>query len=148
MTTMTEIEKRARQFSEARDHLAGIVTAINTAIEAIKGEHIKRLRKAVDAASKHHDALREMVEAAPELFQEPRTVTLHGIKLVVRLIKKHLPEKADLLIKTSETPVRDALAGLEPSMLKKLGVTVTEGGDTVFIKPSNSDVDKMVAALL
>lgn len=164
MTTMNEIEKRARQFAEARDHMAGIVAAINSAIEAIKGEHIKSLRRAVDLASRHHAALHDLVESAPDLFKEPRAVTLHGIKLgwqkgrqrvewedidvVVQRIHKHLPDKAGLLIQTKETPVRDALAGLDPAMLKKLGVTITEGGDAVFIKPSNSEVDKLVATLL
>jgi hypothetical protein len=67
---------------------------------------------------------------------------------VVARIKKHLPEQADVLIKLKETPVKDALAQLSAAELKKLGVTVSEAGDQVVVKPVDSEVDKMVDALM
>jgi hypothetical protein len=67
---------------------------------------------------------------------------------VVRLIKKHFPEQADVLIATSEKPVKEALNGLSAAELKKIGVSVVEGGEVIFIKPTDSAVDKMVDALL
>lgn len=164
MTTLIDIEKRARQYAEAREHLADIVAALNEGIETLKRSHMKRLKKAVADAAEHHDALKALIEAAPGCFIKPRSVVLHGIKLgfakgkgkiewadaeqVVRLIKKHFPEQAGVLISTSERPARDALNGLTAAELKKIGISITEGGDAVFIKPADSQVDKMVEALL
>lgn len=164
MTSLADIEKRAKQYAEAREHLAGIVAALNEGIEALKRSHMKRLKKAVADAAEHHDALKSLIDSAPGCFVKPRSVVFHGIKLgfakgkgkiewddpdqVVRLIKKYFPEQADILISTSEKPAKEALNGLTAAELKKLGVSVTEGGDAVFIKPADSAVDKMVEALL
>lgn len=164
MANLNDIERLAKKYAEAREHLASIVSAMNEGIEEIKRDNMKRLKKAVAEAAEHHDALKTLIEEAPQLFVKPRSVVLHGIKLgyqkgkgkiewddadqVVRLIKKHFPEQADLLIATSEKPAKEALASLTAAELKKLGISVTDGGDAVFIKPADSAVDKMVDALL
>ncbi|WP_374342634.1 host-nuclease inhibitor Gam family protein [Azonexus sp.] len=164
MPNLTQIEKHAMAYAVAREHLASIVSAMNQGIEAIKRDHMKRLKKAVAEAAERHDALKALIEAAPDCFIKPRSMVLHGIKLgyqkgkgkiewddadqVVRLIKRHFPEQADVLIATSERPAKDALAQLTAAELKKLGISVTDGGDAVFIKPADSAVDKMVDALL
>lgn len=164
MTTLVDIELRAKRYAEAREHLAGIVAALNAGIEALKRDHMKRLKKAVADAAERHDALKALIEETPDLFVKPRTVVFHGIKLgyqkgkgkiewddadqVVRLIKKYFPAQADVLVATSERPAREALAQLTAVELKKLGISVTDGGDAVFIRPADSAVDKMVDALL
>lgn len=164
MATLPEIERAAMKYSVSREHLSAIVNGMNEGIETIKRDNLKRLRKAVADAAEHHDKLKSLIEAAPDCFIKPRSVVFHGIKLgfakgkgkiewddadqVVRLIKKHYPEQADVLIATSEKPAKDALANLTAAELKKLGVSVTDGGDAVFIKPADSAVDKMVDALL
>ncbi len=162
--SMNDIQRAAQKFSEARDHLAGIVGEMNSQIETIKRDNIKRLRKAVADAAEKHDALHALIAAAPNCFIKPRSIILNGIKLgyakgkgkiewddadqVIRLIKKNFPEQADVLIATSERPAKEALANLTAAELKKLGISVTDGGDAVFIKPADSAVDKMVDALL
>lgn len=164
MASLADIERSAKHYAEAREHLAGIVATMNEGIETIKRDHMKRLKKAVNEAAERHDALKSLIETAPGCFIRPRSVVFHGIKLgfakgkgkiewddadqVVRLIKKHYPEQADVLIATSEKPAKEALANLTAAELKKLGVSVTDGGDAVFIKPADSAVDKMVDALL
>lgn len=164
MANLPEIERAAKKYAEARESLASIVATMNEGIETIKRNNIKRLKKAVAEAAEQHDALQALIEAAPGCFVRPRSVIFHGIKLgfqkgkgkiewadpdqVVRLIKKHYPEQADVLIATSEKPVKEALANLTAAELKKLGISVTDGGDAVFIKPADSAVDKMVDALL
>ena len=164
MASLADIERSAKHYAEAREHLAGIVAAMNEGIETIKRDHMKRLKKAVNEAAERHDALKTLIETAPGCFIKPRSVVFHGIKLgfakgkgkiewddadqVVRLIKRHYPEQADVLIATSEKPAKEALANLTAAELKKLGVSVTDGGDAVFIKPADSAVDKMVDALL
>lgn len=162
--TLEQIETRARQFAEAREKLAEIVTALNDGIEALKRRHMRPLKAAVNRAAEAEAALRVMVEEAPDLFTKPKTVILHGIRVgyvkskgkiefadsdrVVALIKKHFPEQADVLIATTEKPSKDALNGLTAADLRKLGINVIEGDDAVYIKPADSAVDKMVDALL
>ena len=164
MTTLTEIEARAKLYADARESLSAIVSTLNAGIEAMKRKAMPDIKRAIGRASTHHDQLRTMIEAAPELFAKPKSRTLAGIKLgfqkskgkiewddpdqVVRLIKKHFPEQADVLIATTEKPVKDALNGLTAAELKKLGISVVEGGEAIFIKPADSAVDKLVDALL
>lgn len=161
---LTDIESRAKKFADARAELAVIVTTMNVAIEEIKRRNMKRLKKAVAEAAEHHDALKACIEDAPDLFERPRTVVLHGIKLgfqkgkgkleigdnarVCDLIRKHFPDQADTLIAIEEKPVKDALNNLSTAELKKIGVHVTAAGDQVVIKPADSAVDKLVDALL
>ena len=44
--------------------------------------------------------------------------------------------------------MKDALAQLPAAELHKLGVQVEEAGDRVYIKASDSEVDKLVVAIL
>uniref|UniRef100_UPI00248EC44C hypothetical protein n=1 Tax=Thalassobaculum salexigens TaxID=455360 RepID=UPI00248EC44C len=67
---------------------------------------------------------------------------------VVELIIKHLPEQTESLIKVTETPVKSALANLPTADLKRIGVTVTQTGDQVYIAPTDSEIDKLVDALV
>ncbi len=164
MTQLTAIEARAKLYADAREKLAAIVSDLNAGIEALKRNAMPEIKRAVARAGTHHDELRALIDAGRELFVKPKSMTINGIKLglqkgkgkiefddadqVVRLIKKHFPEQADVLIVTTEKPVKDALNGLTAAELKKLGISVTEGGDAIFIKPVDSAVDKLVDALL
>jgi hypothetical protein len=123
-----------------------------------------RLKAAVNKAAETSEALRALVEESPELFTKPKSVVFHGIKLgyqkekgkiewddpdlVIKLIRRHLPELADTLIVTTEKPSKDALNNLSAAELKKIGVTITSDSDAVFIRATDSEVDKMVSALL
>lgn len=164
MTHMNRIEQQAKRYSEARQKVVDIVTNLQEAMDVLKKTEMPKLRRAIAAAAEQHDQLKALIEEAPELFAKPKTQTFHGIRLgfvkgkgkiewedaeqVVRLIKKHFPEQADVLIVTTEKPAKDALNNLTAAELKKLGISVSEGGEAVFIKPTDSAVDKMVDALL
>ena len=47
-----------------------------------------------------------------------------------------------------ESPDKKMLAELPVNELKKLGCTVADTGDVVVIKPTDSEIEKAVAALL
>ena len=64
------------------------------------------------------------------------------------LIRRYLPEQADTLIRTVEEPHKPALALLSVADLRRVGCTVVETGEAVVIKAVDSEVDKMVDALL
>lgn len=162
--TMTQIDARARAYSDARDRLRELCAAFDAGLKALQREHLPGIRKALNRAAEAEAALHAAVEVAPELFAKPKTVVLHGVRVgfmkgkgkiewesdeqVISLIRKHLPELADVLIATVEKPSKDGLAALAVADLKRLGVTVTDAGDQVYIKPADSALDKMVDALL
>ena len=110
------------------------------------------------------DKLYSSIKGNPELFMKPRTLVIQGIKvgmakgkgkiciddpaMAIKLIRKHFPEQADVLIKTEEKPVAKAIGQLTVPELKRIGVTVEEAGDQVVIKPTDSEVDKLISALI
>lgn len=146
-----------KRYADARDVLAGYVSTLEEKIAAAK--------RAVARAAEREAELRAAVTAAPHLFEKPKTVELHGIKVgfrkgsggidwasddeVVARIRKHFsaPE-ADLLIRTTEKPIAKALGELDVATLKKLGCTVEDTGDVVVIKATDSEIEKAVNALL
>lgn len=164
MATLKEIETAAKRYADAREMLADRVCVLESAIDKAKREHMPTIRKFVAISANAKAALQALVETSAHLFEKPKTQILSGVKVgwvkakgsidwdddaqVVKLIKKHLPDQADTLIKTTETPVKAALANLPAAELKKLGVTVVETGDRAIVKPVDSEIDKLVDALL
>lgn len=162
--TMRHIESLTQKLADARIELAARVGVLNDEITEAKRRHLSRIKHQVGVAKAAREALQQGIEAHPELFVKPRTVTLHGIRVgymkqkgkiefddagqVVKLIRKHFPERFDVLVKTSETPAKEALEQLSAADLKRLGVSVSEDTDAVLIKDTAGDVDKIVAALL
>lgn len=164
MATMQEIEIKSKAHAAARLALTNHVTLLNSEIEAIKQKRLKKLRELVISATSTGEELLTLVSDAPKLFVKPKSVILHGIKLgfkkekgkisfsdeeqVIKLIRKNLPDLADVLIITNEKPSKEAMNSLEAGQLKKIGVTVTSDSDVAFITEPSSDVDKIVNALL
>lgn len=164
MTQLTDIEVCAKAFAEARAKVSEIVVELNGGIKALKRDHMPSLKRAIARAAEKHEQLKAQIEAAPELFTKPRTVIFHGVKVgfqkgkggitfddaeqVVKLIRKHFPDLADALIVTKESPAKDALAQLTVAELKKIGCAVVDAGDAIVIRPTDSEVDKLVDALL
>ncbi|HOT30157.1 MAG TPA: host-nuclease inhibitor Gam family protein [Candidatus Ozemobacteraceae bacterium] len=158
------IEKMTKDYADARGTLSGRVTEMNEAIDLIKRRYLPLIKHAVNSALDRKSKLQAEIENHPELFEKPRTLTLHGIKVgfqkqragidwnddeaVVKLIRKHFPDQVDVLVKTTEKPVKSALNQLTVADLKKLGVSVSDGADEAVIKPTDTDVDKLVAKLL
>ncbi len=164
MNTLAEIEIATREFSDAHEDLSSIVSGLNEDIERLKRSRIAVIKRHVARATEKHAALAAMIEGNKALFDKPRTIVVHGIKIGLRkgtggidwdddekvasLIKKHLPEQYEVLVKTTHKPQAKAMKQLEVGELKKIGCRVEETGDVVVIKPADSEVEKIVAALL
>lgn len=162
--TLDELNLRALALSTARNQLGTMVQQLNAALEALKANEMPAIRTAIDAATAAWAELEAGIQSNPGLFVRPRTVAAHGITFgiqkskgvikvpdedkTVALIRKHMPERADVLIARKDVPVKKALEQLPAAELKRLGVQVTEGQDTVVIRPAPSDVDKLVKALV
>lgn len=164
MATMTEIEVAAKSFSEARAALAKVCGELRADLLATRAKHMERLKSAVAIAKTRHGEVAGLVQQSPELFKRPRSFLFNGVKLgyekgkgallitdvvtTLKLIKKHFPDKSDVLIKTTEKPVKKALQQLKADELKKLAIEVTATGDVVFVVDTAAEVDKLVAAFL
>ncbi len=163
--SLGSIEALTTKYAKARKALGDAVAELEQKIEALKRQHMSHLKSLVADASDCHATLAHAIQASPSLFEKPKTQTFAGIKVgfrkgtggidwdddakVVALIEKHFPKpQAELLIKTTKKPIAKALADLDVSDLKRIGCRVESTGEVVFIKPTDSAVDKIVNALL
>ena len=163
--TLTDIEGAASAFAIARADLADTVREMERKLDEVRLQFIKQIRKELAKAADKQAVLRALIEAAPQLFEKPRTLVVMGVKVgfrkgtggidweddakVCELIEKHFSKtEAELLIKTTKKPIAKALADLDVASLKKIGCTVESTGDVVVIKPQDSEVDKVINALL
>lgn len=163
--TLVTIENASKIYADRHNDLADMVTTLNDELAAIKRRFLPMIKKRVNEAAEAKARLEAFVDHGRHLFESPRTLILHGIKVglrkgtggidwdddarVVALIKKNFTKsQADLLIKTTEKPIKKALEDLDLPLLKAIGVRVEQTGDAIVIKPVDSDVDKLVTALL
>jgi hypothetical protein len=164
-TVLSEIERLAQRHSEHRAGLSDRVIALKAKIDALTREALPAIRSAVQMAADSRDALRAEIEAHPEAFERPRTRTLHGLRCgymagkakieipdeaeTLRRIRELLPaEQAELLIAVTERVDKRAVGELSAADLKRLRIRIEPGLDEVYIRPADSAVDKLVAALL
>lgn len=164
MADLAEIDGKTRRYAEARRALSDAVHVLDAEVQALKRRRLPHIRRKALRAAEARAELKAALADSPELFQKPRTLTLHGVKVgyakakgkivvedaarVVALVRKHFPERFDDLVKIEEKPVKAALNQLSTAELRKIGCTVTEAGDEVVIKPVDGDVDRLVDALL
>lgn len=164
MATMKEIDELVCAFAARREALAGSMMAFREEQSALERKHFGRLKRLAVQTKEAEAAVKAAIAQAPELFERPRSIVLHGVKLgyrkasgkidwedddqVVKLIRKHFPEQVDLLIRTIEKPVKDTLAQLSAAELKRVAVTVEDTGDVPFVKPIDSEVEKALKALM
>lgn len=166
ITGVADIDNLAKQLRDHRATIADRMSALRDQIERAKSVHVPLIKIAVSQAKEIHAKLEAAVsKAPPTLFEDPRTLVVHGIRVgymkgkgkieyadeatVIARIRKHLtPEQAELLIQVKETVKKKALTGLPVSDLRAIGCTVIEAGDVVYIKPVDDEIDKLVNALL
>lgn len=162
--TIADIEAKAKAFSAERAVLAERLQALRDDLEAAKRRRLQGIKNALARVQATHEDLRAAVEATPHLFDQPKTRILHGIRVgwmkqrgklefgdaatLCKAIRKHYSAEADTLIKVTEAPIRAALAALPARDLQKLGIAITDDTDTVVIKPADSELDKLMAALI
>lgn len=161
---MIEIEAAAGEYAKARENLSNLVSNLQDELQAIQRRRLPAIRRAVQKAAEREDCLRNLVGDNPHLFQRPKTVVLHGVKLgyqkgkgkialtdedqTIRLIRRHLCEQAEVLIVVKERVNKAALKDLPVADLKRIGCGVEEAGDEIVIRSTDSQVDRIVEALL
>jgi hypothetical protein len=165
MSTLREIEDTTRLLADNRELLKLRVENLHNAIEELKRQHMQGIREAAADAANTKTVLEQMIDESRDLFVKPKTLIVSGIRiglkkgagavifddeeLVIKRIKKIFKaEDHDTYIKTSEKVRKKAFEELDTATLKRLGVTIEGNGEIVLIKPVDSDVDKIVNAML
>lgn len=164
MATLGEIEVLTKDYSESYSKLSDKVRDLNDEIDAAKRKHMRYIKSYAEDALEKKSKLSNAIDASKDLFDKPKSIVIHGMKIgfqkgkgkivipdeekTILLIKKNLPEQADILIKSEEKLVKPALNNLTAGDLKKVGLNLVESTDEVLIKPTGSDIDKIVSALL
>ena len=162
--SLAEIERLTKAYAAASEALEAGQRELEAEVAAVWTPRLPVLRRRAKAVVEARAALEAAIDGNRGLFAKPRTRLFHGVKVglqkargkiswadadkVCALIRKHLPEQVEVLIRSVEAPVKEALNGVAVADLRKIGVTVTEDGDRVLIKPAASDVDRLAEALL
>jgi hypothetical protein len=161
---LTDIEKLTKDYSDERTRLADRIRYLEDEINTLKRKRLPGIKNAVQNVVEKQEDLKSALEDSRPLFVRPKTVVFHGVKVGfqkskgklswnddaqgLKLIRKHFPDQEDILIKKTERPSKDALLNLSAENLKKIGVTISDTGDVVVIKSTDSEIDKFVEALL
>ena len=164
MTTLLQLSELTRQYAEIRAKLSDQIGALELEVQALRRRSLPGIRRTLATAQERRDALVNALNEARDLFKSPKTQVFHGVRVgfqkgkgalvwaddatVVKLIKKHMAEKADELLKTTEKPIKSALANLSATDLKRLGVEVVDATDETVVRPLDSELDKLVDRLL
>jgi hypothetical protein len=164
MTHMNDIERACKQARDCRLVLQVRAEALQEEIAAAQKRKLPGIRTAVAAVAKADAELLALLQAAPQLFAKPKSQVFHGLRVgykkatgaiefddagqVVKLIRKHFPERFEDLVKVKETPIKDALKNLTGAELQKLGIKIHSDGEVVFLADALDGVDKLVKALL
>ena len=162
--TMDEIVALARSYAKARDALEAAGEEIRQLQRKAVRDRLRGLRSRVAEAATAHDALKAAIEARPALFVKPRTVAVDGVKFgfrkqtgavdiadeaqAIERLRKKLPGLADALINVRESLDKKGLRKLAAADLARIGVTIGDPVDEVVIATAESDIDKLVDALL
>lgn len=158
------IDLLARQYADAQMDLDGLTNKLKLVIDSAVRERWPDLKRATTRAAERYEALYNAVTEAKPAFEQPKTRILHGIRVGYRkakdtiqvlneentcaLIKKVLADQQDVLISTTERPVMSALEQLEDDQLKRIGCRRVPGKDEPVAKMADTDIDKIVAALM
>ncbi|HEU4601548.1 MAG TPA: host-nuclease inhibitor Gam family protein [Steroidobacteraceae bacterium] len=162
--SLDTLEQLTKEHAADRALIAERVAALNEEMQAAQRRKLPGIKAAVSKAKDSHARLQAAIDSERDLFNKPRSRVFHGIRIglqkakgkltfedaaqVVKLIRKHFAEQFDVLVKTTEKPVKDALLQMPAADLKRIGCSVTDVGDVVLIKPTDSEIDKLVDALL
>lgn len=161
---MEHIENLTKIFAGARNELAERIGVLQSEQDAIRKRRIQGIRNAAQRFAAAHAELKEGIDSNRIEFAKPRTRIMHGIKVgmtkqrgvlkvsdneaCITALRRLLGEDAETYIKTTETPILSALVNLPAKDLKKIGATLSDDVDAVVIKPTDSEVDKLIKSLL
>jgi hypothetical protein len=165
---MAEIRDAAQALGNVAQKLSLTAKAQEAELVAAVTPIAARYRPTLDDIAQEQadllQLLETLVEANPQLFRKPRSIVIDGVRAgyrkeddvldwsdeaaVITRIRALLPEQEQTLIRSSESLVVDAVAQLEAPVLQQLGIRRIAGADKSFVKIGDSDMDRLVKALV
>lgn len=162
--TMEDIVALARDYAAAREALESSAEEIRHLQRRAVRSRLRGLRTRVAETAAAHDALAAAIRAAPGLFVKPRTVAVDGVKFgfrkqtgalevgdeaeAIKLLRRKFPDRAEAAVNVKETLDKKAIRKMPAADLARIGVSIDDPTDEVVIAVAESDVDKLVEALL
>ncbi len=160
---LSNIDDLAGRLNDQTTQLEAAISDLESDLEAVKAKHLRGLKLLARSVAVANASLIGEIEANPGLFEKPRTLVLHGIKVglgtsrgrlewddddtVVRLIRKHHKDDADVLLQTTVAPKKDVLRTLPAGDLARLGCRIVGAGDQVIVRREAGDVEKLIEKL-
>ena len=166
MATLDKIKEATKRYADNRELLSLRVANLHTEIEELKRKHMPEILEAASDTANARMAVDQMIDESRGVFVKPRSVIVSGIKVglqkakgtieyddvdaVIGRIEKVItdPVEQKKYVKTTKKLIAAGLEALPVHTLKRIGVNVIEAGDRVLVKPVNSDIDKLVTAML
>ena len=162
--TLAEIEVLTKHYADEHHYLACLVQDMEDEFAKTKRKYMTALRDGVAKSARAKLMLHSAIQGSPKLFEKPRTHIFHGVKVgfqkqkgsieyadeekTLALIHKVFGDDAAAYIRTTEKPDLKMIGEMPANELKKIGCTITNDTDQVVIKPTDSAIEKTVAALL
>ncbi len=165
--TLLDVDKMTETYSRDRATLAAIVRDMEQEMEKLKRSVMPHIKKALSRTIESRKALHAALEENPELIAKPKTRVWHGVKVgfrkkkgeismeneerTIKLIEKYFPDDAReglMLLREKVSVDKTAVQKLAAADIKRLGITIGEDTDEVVIAPVDSEVEKIVDALL
>lgn len=138
--------------------------ALEEELLAVQRRHLRKLRNRAHNAQESEAALKAAIATRQELFQKPRTITVHGLKLglqkgkgkvtiadepkAIKRLRKLLGDDAEPFIVCRENLDKTQLPKLDTKQLMHIGCSVIEAGDRVLVKPVDGALDKWLNKIL
>lgn len=157
------IESLCASLDRESSTLEGLTAALEADLEEVKSRHLRGLKRQASVVARLEAELIGAVECSPALFEKPKTLTIHGVKVgfansqgrvefedeetVVAAIRKLMKDDLEVLLKIETTPRKDALRALTASELAKLGCRIVGAGDQVVVRRVAGDVEKLITKM-
>lgn len=163
--SMHSVQKTTEEYARARRALADKIGALNAAIDEVKARHMRGIQQAIIEAGAARKVLIDEINANRGVFAKPKTRVIESIKVglakgtgriefddeqkvIERIRARFVKSIAEAMINKTEKVNKSALNDLSAEDLKAIGVRIEGTGDQVVVKPTDSDLDKLINALV
>ncbi|MDD5176788.1 MAG: hypothetical protein PHQ05_10240 [Sterolibacterium sp.] len=166
--TLAQIRAAAETLANAHNDTSGCAALLQAEIKNAIAPILARYKATLDgyaaAEAVAHKNLEELLIANPQLFKKPRSLSIDGVRCgyikaadtldwaddaaVIARIKALREDLAPVLIRTQESLVVDALAGVDAKDLVGFGVRTITGADNIFITVGDNDAEKLTKLVI
>lgn len=166
--TLAQIRAAAEYLSARHNDTAGCAALLQAEIKSAIAPILERYKATLDtyaaAEAEAHAWLSDLLIRAPHLFVRPRSIAVDGVKAgyrksedaldwddeaaVIARIQVLLAGQCDLLIRTQQSLIIDALAALDADVLRAIGVRTITGADQHYIVVGDNDAEKLTKLVI